>query len=373
MKTIIFLLTLTFLFSCGSSQQEAKNETKDQQNHIKLSPSQINSLGIELGKITNEPLALRIYASGMIDVPPQNKSYIAIPFGGFIKRIEVLDGMRVKKGQLLMVVEHAEIIALQQEFLELIGQNEFLELEYTRQKELFDNESGSAKNYQQAKSAYMVNKAKLNGLELKLEMANVNLTQLRKGQIERSQRILSPFDGVITKVTANVGAFAEPKDNLMEIIDLQHAHAELTIFEKYLAYLKVGQDVKVNFIDSSSSRQAKVFVIGQDISPERTFKVHCHFEEMPNQIIPGSFLNAEISTLEHQMHTLPQEAIVEQEGKHIVFIAEGNNFYQVEVEVLMTQDGKIAIESNSMNRLLHSQIVTKGAYELLAILNKEIE
>jgi hypothetical protein len=37
----------------------------------------------------------------------------------------------------------------------------------------------------------------------------------------------------------------------------------------------------------------------------------------------------------------------------------------------MNQDGRVAITSKQLALLEHSSIVVKGAYELLAILNKE--
>jgi cobalt-zinc-cadmium efflux system membrane fusion protein len=340
---------------------------------LQLSKKQIKALGIEFGSLDQKQIGLSVYANGMVDVPPQNKSYLAMPFGGYIKKINVLDGMLVQQGQILMVVEHPEVIQLQQEFLELQGQQEYLLADYERQKDLYEKEAGSAKNYQLAKSAYMVNKAKLSGLTLKLEMANVNMSALRNGQIERTQNIRSPFSGVITKVTANVGAFAEPKDNLLEIIDLKHAHAELTVYEKYLSYLKKDQIVKLQFVDQQTTALAKVFLIGRQISNERTVKVHCHFESLPKDLTPGSYLKAEIRA-ENQVHfTLPEEAIVQQNGKDIVFIRKGSNFLPIEVDILMTQDGDVALTSSQLSVLKKAQIVRKGAYELLAIQNKEVE
>lgn len=375
MKTTFFLLNSVFvllLLSCSSQDKEGNTaeETKAIQ-HLKLSPKQRQTLGLELGTLEQINMGLSVFANGVIDVPPQNKSYIAMPFGGYIKKINVLDGMQVQKGQILMVVEHPEVIELQQEYLEVQGQAEYLAADYERQKELYAKEAGSAKNYQQAKSAYMVNKAKLSGLAMKLEMANVNMNTLRNGQIERTQNIRSPFAGVITKVTANVGAFAEPKDNLLEIIDLKHAHAELTVYEKYLSFLQKGQNVKLQFVDMHTSASAKIYLIGREISPERTVKVHCHFDKLPADITPGSYLKAEIRAEDQNQFTLPEEAVVQQNGRDVVFIEKEGNFLSVEIDILMTQDGRVAITSKQLALLKRSSIVVKGAYELLAILNKE--
>jgi cobalt-zinc-cadmium efflux system membrane fusion protein len=375
MKTSFFLLYSIFvlsLFSCSSADKEVNTakETKVKKQ-LQLSTKQLQTLGVKLGALEQINMGLSVFANGVIDVPPQNKSYIAMPFGGYIKKINVLDGMQVQKGQILMVVEHPEVIQLQQEYLEAQGQMDYLFSDYERQRDLYEKEAGSAKNYQQAKSAYMVTKAKLSGLAMKLEMANVNLNTLRNGQIERTQNIRSPFTGVITKVTANVGAFAEPKDNLLEIIDLKHAHAELTVYEKYLSFLQKEQRVKLQFVDMHTTATAKIYLIGREISAERTVKVHCHFDKLPKDITPGSYLKAEIRAEDQQQFTLPEEAVVQQNGKDVVFIEKAGNFFTVEIDILMTQDGRVAITSKQLVLLKRSSIVVKGAYELLAILNKE--
>ena len=296
-----------------------------------------------------------------------------MPYGGYIKQIKVLDGMRVQKGQVLMTVEHPDIVALQQTYLEVDGEMTFLEADFLRQKQLFEKEAGSAKAYQQAKSAYQIAKAKLSGLAVKLEMAQVNIAALKNGKIQREQRICSPFNGVITKVTANIGAFAEPKDRLMEIIDLKHAHAELVVYEKYLSYLRKDQQVELSFIEDRAPVQASVFLIGSEISPERTVKVHCHFKSLPKDITPGSYLKATIQAEVTDHWVLPNEAVVQYKGKDVVFIQEGTNFLPIEVDIILANDTVSAIGTKNMRKLKKAKIITRGAYELLAMLNKEVE
>jgi cobalt-zinc-cadmium efflux system membrane fusion protein len=368
---IIYGMLFLLFFSCSSNEQATTAQTP--KNPLKLTSQQIKSLGLQLGSLKQINMGLSVFANGVVDVPPQNKSYVAMPFGGYVKQIKVLDGMLVKKGQILLVVEHPEIIQLQQEYLELLGQQEFLVADYERQKQLYEKEAGSAKSYQQAKSAFLVNKAKISGLSMQLEMANVNMTALKNGQIERTQRICSPFSGVVTKVTANVGAFAEPKDNLLEIIDLKHAHAELTVYEKYLSFLQKNQTVQLQFVDEQETATAKVYLIGREISAERTVKVHCHFQQLPSQIIPGSYLKAEIRAENQPQFTLPEDAVVQQNGKDVVFIEHNGNFLPIEIDIILAQDGLVAISSKKMALLKRSKIVLNGAYELLAMLNKEVE
>jgi len=177
---------------------------------------------------------------------------------------------------------------------------------------------------------------------------------------------------VVTKVNTNVGTFADPKDNLLEVIDLQHAHAELTVYEKYMKMLKLNQMVHLTFVDSDEKTTAKVFLIGREIGQDRTFKVHCHFDQLPKEIVPGSYLKAEINTDEMEQIVVPTEAIVNFGGKDMIYVTSDNrHFIPVEIEVLSTQGEKTAIQAIHEMDFIKRKYVSKGAYELLSTMNKE--
>jgi cobalt-zinc-cadmium efflux system membrane fusion protein len=370
------LIVMVTMIACSNSTSDksAVEKTTPRMNGITLSAKQVSALGIQSSTLSKAPLGMSIFANGMIDVPPQNKSFISVPFGGYIRDIKVLDGMRVSKGDVLLVVEHPEIIQLQQEYLEVQGNMEFLKAEMDRQKALLDKEAGSAKNYQQAKSNWQVSQAKLAGLTVKLEMANVQVASLKNGLIQREQKIKSPFSGVVTKVNANVGSFADPKDNLLEVIDLQHAHAELTVYEKYLRYLKLDQEVQLNFVDSEEKTSAKIFIIGREIGADRTLKVHCHFDKLPVEIVPGSYLKAEINVDEMEHFVVPSDAIISIGGKDMLYVTSDNrHFIPVQIDILSVQGAKTAIQPTNEMDFLNRKFVSKGAYELLSTMNKEEE
>lgn len=375
-QPISLLVVLFTMMSCSDKAPETNSAEKANATSsvISLTGKQVLSLGIKSSALTKSFMGMSIFANGMIDVPPQNKSFISVPFGGYIRDIKVLDGMRVAKGEVLLVVEHPEIIQLQQDYLEVQGNMEYLKAEMDRQKVLLDKEAGSAKNYQLSKSYWQVAQAKLSGLSMKLEMANVNVTALKNGTIQREQKIRSPFSGVVTKVNTNVGSFADPKDNLLEVIDLQHAHAELIVYEKYLKSLKLNQLVNLNFVDSEEKTTAKVFLIGREIGADRTVKVHCHFDKLPKEIVPGSYLKAEINVDEMEHIVVPTDAIVNFGGKDMIYVTSDNrHFIPVEIEVLSAQGDKTAIQAINEMDFINRKFVSKGAYELLSTQNKEEE
>jgi cobalt-zinc-cadmium efflux system membrane fusion protein len=148
------LFSVSFLFSCTSKETTKVEPTVELSNSVFFNAEQIKNSEITVGFPAKELIGVTIFANGMIEVPPQNKTVIAAKFGGFIKSLSVLDGMAVKKGQVLFTIEDPQLIQLQQDYMEVNGNLEYLQAELERQKILVSQEAGSLKSLQMAKSQY---------------------------------------------------------------------------------------------------------------------------------------------------------------------------------------------------------------------------
>ena len=272
---IICILLVGILMGCASEVKQEAAVPKEINTMVSLNKDQLKNAGVQIGKAKLESIGMTIYANGTMEVPPQNKTVISVQFGGFVKSLEVLDGMTVRKGQRLLTIEHPDLIQLQQDYLEVLGQMEYLKSEMDRQKILYDKDAGSAKAYQQAKAEYQMAAARKSGLSSKLDMAGVNMGSLNNGTIQRAINVVAPFDGVVTKVAVNVGAYADPVEHLLELIDLKHSHAEVIVFEKDVRFLSIGQKVSLRITGKEELIQAEVFLIGKEIGRDQTDSMQC--------------------------------------------------------------------------------------------------
>ena len=373
-----FKLLISFVLGCGLIACSDTNISKEKSiisntETILISSKQNDNIGIISTVPTWKESANLLNVNGIIDVPPGNKSYVSLPYGGFIKKVNVLEGKRITKGELLFEVENPEILALQQEYLEWDGKLEFLEGELSRQLKLSSENATSTKNVQAARAELNVANAKLKGLKARLKLANVDIQSLKNGNISETQRIVAPFNGVVTKITAAVGAYVTPQDKLMELIDLKHAHAELTVFEKDIPFLTIGQTVDIQFVNSPTPVQAEVYLIGGEISQDRSVKVHCHFLKENKFAIPGSFFQAKIHVAARNALTLPESAFISH-GKHRCIFEQVSQFEfkLVKVRVLGQGQSEIPFEL-IVDKFNGQKFVTKGAFELYSILNKSSE
>ncbi len=72
------------------------------------------------------------------------------------------------------------------------------------------------------------------------------MNKLEKGEIQPTVNLYAPISGYVTEVNVNLGKYVSPTDVMFEIVDTEHLHAELTVFERDVPRLKIGQ--KVRFI-----------------------------------------------------------------------------------------------------------------------------
>jgi len=378
MKNRIGLLFILTVLGVGCSTKDKSSETTTAQPteiaHVSLSQEQQKLLGIVLGQPILRSMNGTLKANGMLDVPPQNMVTVSAPLGGFVKSTELLQGMKVKKGQTVIVLQHPDYIQLQEDYLTSKNQLEFLDLEYKRQEELSKENVTAAKALQQAKSNYFGIKANVQGLRAKLKLININPQELENGEIQNTISIPSPISGFVTEVNVNIGMHVNPTDVLFKIIDTEHLHAEAQVFEKDVPRLKIGQLVRVYLSNENKDRLAKVFLIGKEITPERTVRVHCHLEGEDPSLIPGLYFKALIETDPQQVTTLPGEAVVEFDNKRYVFVeqnAGGQDYEMVEISKLKSEEDftEVTLPSSIAGR----KIVLKGTYALLSILKNTEE
>jgi cobalt-zinc-cadmium efflux system membrane fusion protein len=359
----ITLISAALASACSSDKPQEEIPQTAEENEVTLTAQQAKNISLEVAEVDfgniNETLKLQ----GKIDVPPQNLVSVSIPLGGYLKSTKMLPGTHVSKGQVIAVMEDPQYIQLQQDYLNVSNKLSYAAKELARQKELNLTKANSDKTLQQAEMEYSNLLVEQNALSEKLKLINVNAAQLRGGKISKSVNVYSPINGYVSKVNVNIGKYVTPSDVILELINPTDIHLNLTIFEKDLGKIKVGQHViAYTNVDPSKRYDTEVILISHNVSEGGRGEVHCHFEQYDQRLMPGMYMNAELQFGNQKVQVLPQDAVVSFEGKDYVFVeTKPLNFMLTAVEVGETSEGKTAIVTD----LKGKKIATKGAYSLL--------
>lgn len=370
MKKILSILSLSIvLFSCQQNKTE-ENPVVDS-DLITVTATQFKSVGMELGSPTEQSFDVMVKATGKVDVPPQNRAQITSFVGGYVKSTQLLVGDKVVKGQALLTLENTEFLDIQKEYLEVAEQINYLKSEYLRQKTLFDEKITSQKNYLKAESDYRRAKGMYQSLKEKLKLLNINPANVEKGKLSSVVTIYAPISGDIVVMNAHLGMHINPSDVILEIIQTDHLHLELAIFEKDILKIKKEQDILFTVPEASKEVfSAKVHLVGKSIEGnDRTINIHAHLDDnIKQRLLTGMFVEANIIVDSKKALAIPKDALLNEENKNFILLLSKNKngnytFKKVAVTIgAVSEDYVEIIPDNQINK--NSRILLKGAYEV---------
>ncbi len=371
-KSIIAVVFSIVITSCGRSKPQEEQATQKEPGHISLNEVQIKNAGLEYTNAERKKIASLIKVHGKIEAPPQNLISVSIPLGGFLKSTRLMPGMPIRKGEVIAVMEDQQYIELQQNYLVSKEKLKYLTKEHERQQELIKTNATSEKVFQQTQSEFNSERVNARSLEEKLKLLGIDPAKINEHTISRSVNITSPINGYVSTVNGNIGKYVEPAFVLFELVNPEDIHLSLTIFEKDLDKIFLGQKV-IAYTNHSPDKKynCEVILIGKNLAVDRSVEIHCHFDQYDPSLIPGMYMNAEVESKGKEALVLPTEAVVDYENKKYVFKSEGQGkFLMKEVKTGISEHGYTELLSLSDST---SKYVTKGAYTLLMTLKNTSE
>ena len=359
----------------SASEEVAENGVPDR---VTLTADEQQLGGIRLGTFTQRPMSGGLKVNGVLDVPPENLVSVSAPMGGFIARTDLLQGSRVRKGQVLATIRNPDFVQLQQDYQETRSQLKFAKAEYERQGELYRQEVAPQKNYQRAQAEYEALQVKTNAQAARLRLAGLPIG----GAMVSTATLRAPKSGFVKAVNVSIGQSVTPTDVLFEIVNPEHLHVELTVFERDIPQVRKNQLIRFSLGNDSvgQERTAHVYLISKTISDERTVRVHAHLDREDELLLPGTFVRAVIETNRVTVPTLPEKAVVQFGAQAYIFVtadsvtkAGAATYRMVPVTRGVNEDGYTEVRLPAVEQSPALRVVTEGAYSLLGKLKNAEE
>ncbi len=330
------MITSILFLSCSADKKKGNAEEEHVENSpegvVILNKKQIEALQLRLGQFQMRNLTTVVKVNGQLAVPPASSADVTAIIGGNVKEIKVFFGDRVRKGQVLAVLEHPDYVALQEDFAAIANRLEFLEKEYERQKKLFENNVGAGRDFQQIKSEYNTARARYQGLKSRLLLLHLSPDMVKQGKISNTINVVAPINGYVNAMNIKVGTYVDAKDKLFEIADNNAIHADFMVYENDVYLVKKGQ--KVHFTVSNmpgKELMAIVFAIGKEFeSNTRAIHIHANIHGDKTGLIPGMYISGHLHTDEKYTRALPNEAIVAEGTKSYIFVRDDSAMEETE-------------------------------------------
>jgi cobalt-zinc-cadmium efflux system membrane fusion protein len=372
---ILVVLILVFFTACNRKQADTADipmTNKLTVNEVQLKSEQAKAIGLATGYITQRNLKTALKVNGKLMLPPHNQATVSLLMGGVVENILVAEGQLVTQGQVLATIQNSEFVQLQQDYLQSTATLKFLKADYERQKELQEENINAAKVFQKAELDYQYETSNNNGIKQKLKLYNVNAEKLTPGNINSTFNVIAPIPGNIHNINVNIGKFAEQNMELFEIVDNRFLHIDLTIFEKDISKIQIGQ--QLTFTDANDPNHihnATIFSFNKAFEKDQQAVIaHAKIEDLNETLLPGMFIEARINVDDSTTSTLPNDAIVSNGDEHFIFVETATNTYKkVQVQVGTIDQG--FTEVTPLEAISAQQkVVIKGAYYLLSELTK---
>lgn len=366
---IIATIFLFALESCSDKPAETKEEisnSSETSDRVELTRMQIekNQITSAIPDTGNMPAELKV--NGIVEVPPRNLISISFPLGGYLESTDLLPGKRVSRGQIIGWMEDPSFIQLQQDYLVARQKLSYLEKNYNRQLSLNATKANSDQLLEQAEDEYKSQRILKKGLEEKLRLVGLNPEILSENNISRKIALRAPINGFVSKVNVNVGKYVNPTDVLFELVDPNDIHAVLTVFEKDILKVKVGQKVKISLNDQPEKiYNASVLLVSRNLDENRSVSVHCHLTEKNHNLLPGMFLNASIETTDNFGLILPSDAVVRFGNAEYIFTDNGDGSFDL-IQLETSQPHREQTLVVPIKNIAGKKVVTHNAYALLS-------
>ncbi|KUG10617.1 MULTISPECIES: efflux RND transporter periplasmic adaptor subunit [Bacteroidota] len=343
-KMFLAALFAVSLTACGDSQ---KKESEDGHNHdpkteekadtghgdehgaeegsatvAALTPEQIEAVGIKYGVVEMKELTATIKANGILSLPNSSKANATSLYGGVIKSINVQIGDYVRKGQVIATIANPQFIQLQEEYLTINSKITFAEQEMQRQKELNTGNAGALKNLQNATAELNALRTRKSSLHQQIQLMGINPNSVSNSSLKSSLVVTSPISGAISNVYGKIGSYVDVSSPVAEIVDNSSLHLHLNVFEKDLPMMKAGQTIHFTLTNNPVNEyDAVIYGIGSAFENDsKTIPVHARVKGNVKGLIDGMNITAIVSLDNVLSPSVPNDAIVDADGKKYIFV-----------------------------------------------------
>lgn len=300
----------------GQTQPQAQEEAPT----IEIPPEKQQLIGVKTVAVVIRPLQKVIRTVGRVEYDERKIATVNTKVEGWIERLHVdYTGRYVKKGEPLAEIYSPELIATQQEFINV--------LRWARQ-------SGEVKseiiNKMLSKDAESIVEA----AKQRLKLWDISDEQIKKieesGKPIRTLTIYSPVSGYIIQKMALNGMRVMPGEKLFDVADLSSVWIISDIYEYELSIMKVGEPAKISLSYFPGKEfSSRIDYIYPSLSGEtRTAKVRFSIPNPGGQLKPQMFTNVEVKIDMGKKLAIPDDAVIDTGTRQVVYVDKGEGLFE---------------------------------------------
>lgn len=340
-KILLFSVTALLVFACGQKPEEKAKETTATQE--------------EVVEVKVQQVKVRVIKKDTIDVQQEytaainsfDRVYLAPTVPGRIVDIKVEVTDEVKKGQLVVLMDEAQLHQLEVQYKNLLK-------EMSRMDTLIAYGSVSQQAYDQLESQLVATKTSYRNLK-------------------ENTRLVSPFNGVVTErhfddteVFSGGPSQRTGKSAILTIEQIEKLKVQVNVSARYFPVVTKGLSAKLTTdIYPGQTFDGEVSLVYPTIDPAtRTFTVELIVPNADLTLRPGMYAKVKIKLAEKEALVVPSSTVLMQEGtaNRYIFVLEDGKAKRIPVTLGERFDDKLEIIADV--ELEGKQLIVAGQSKL---------
>ena len=300
----------------GAKQGNSEVSSQSRKGGQRYTPTPAEWASLTIEPVTERTFRAETVTEGKIAVDEDRSTPVFSPYAGRVTKLLVRPGDSVKQGQPLFVIEAADTVQAQNDFIAATtGMNkarsalDLAQLQYTRAKDLFEGKAVPLKDYQQAEATLVQAQNDLRSSQTALEAARNKLRILglsddaitafqEKGRIDPSTTSFSPIAGTVVQRKVGPGQYVNSgaSDPVFVIGDLSTVWLTAFVRETDASKVSVGQEIAFNVLALPDRPQtARIDYVSAAIDPAtRRLLVRATIDNKDGRLKPEMFANVTI-------------------------------------------------------------------------------
>jgi membrane fusion protein (multidrug efflux system) len=244
---------------------------------------------------------------------------ISAEVAGRVQEMKAVEGMRVRRGQELAVIDAESV---DRNIDELKSQLELATTIFEKQERLWNQQIGTEVQFLEAKNR-----------KENLEKSLATLTIQKDRTVVRA-----PFDGTVESVMVRLGELVQAGSSMLNFVGESDLYIEGDVSERYVGVLQQGDSVQVVFPSIGKQLDTKVTAVGAVINPNnRTFKVEVFLPRM-DLVKPNMISVLRINDYQNkEAVVVPSYLILQDNQGDYVFVVDDNAAIKKYIKRGMTQ------------------------------------
>ena len=312
---------------------------------IQMTAEQRQALDVRLVPVEPASDALSPAYPAQVVVPNAQLRVVSAPQAGLLEALLVAEGEPVTAGQPLARIQSPELVEQQSAYLESLTRLELASAQLQRDRQLHKEGIVAERRLLETRSAHTQARTLVNQRRQTLELAGIQPDALeslaRERRLSSSLVVRSPLDGVVLEQLATPGQRLEMASPLYKIGQLDPLWLEVHVPLNRLGSTAPGTGVQLEKLDLG----ARVITVGQMVhGADQGVLVRAEISAGAGRLRPGQFVQARLEQPSAEpLFRVPQSALVHNEGRTWLLLAEDAGFRPLPVQVRSQESGQAVV------------------------------